>query len=103
MTALSMAGALLRDPFALLLTKVTLVLMLASGVAAVATGFSAARRHTLWLAALASCIWLALSSPVAPAILIRAPVLPPTDPPSASPTFAGPLHAGTPSVDRKSV
>lgn len=77
MSTLSVADAVLRDPAALLLTKVTAVLILASGVGALARGLSAARRHILWLTALSSCVFLALSSPIVPAILIHAPVLAP--------------------------
>jgi beta-lactamase regulating signal transducer with metallopeptidase domain len=50
-------------------------LVLASAAAVAAKRLSAARRHMLWLAALLSCVWLALSSPLVPAIMIHTPML----------------------------
>jgi len=66
---------LLRDPAALVILKATLVLSVASVAGAGMKRFSAARRHMVWLVALASCAWLVLSSPVVPAIVIHTPML----------------------------
>jgi beta-lactamase regulating signal transducer with metallopeptidase domain len=75
MKTLMLANLILRDAAALLIVKATVVLALASVAAAAAQGFSAARRHMLWLVALLSCVWLVLSSPVVPAVMIHTPVL----------------------------
>src|SRR5689334_17680608 len=75
MSRLAFADLLLRDAAALLVIKATLVLALASGAAAALHGLSAARRHVLWLVALASCVWLVASSPLVPAITIHTPML----------------------------
>jgi beta-lactamase regulating signal transducer with metallopeptidase domain len=75
MNPLTLANLILRDAAALLIVKATVVLALASVAAAAAQGFSAARRHMLWLVALLSCVWLVLSSPVVPAVMIHTPVL----------------------------
>jgi beta-lactamase regulating signal transducer with metallopeptidase domain len=75
MSRLALADLLLRDPAAFVLVKVTVLLALASGAAAVATRFSAARRHMLWLVALSSCVWLVVSSPIVPEIMIRTSLL----------------------------
>jgi beta-lactamase regulating signal transducer with metallopeptidase domain len=105
MSRLAFADLLLRDPAALLIIKATVILALASGAAAALNGFSAARRHMLWLVALASCVWLALSSPVMPAIMIHTPMLaqnvvmtaaPPTV--VASPRSSSATAAGSPRV-----
>lgn len=95
MSRLAFADLLLRDAAALVIVKATVVLALASAAAAAAKGFSAARRHTLWLVALSSCVWLVLSSPVVPAIRIHAPMLAErvvtvaVRPTAAAPTSAG--------------
>jgi beta-lactamase regulating signal transducer with metallopeptidase domain len=75
MSRLAFADLVLRDAAALVIVKATIVLALASGAAMAAHGFSAARRHMLWLVALSSCVWLVLSSPVVPAIIIHTPML----------------------------
>jgi len=75
MSRFAFADLLLGDAAALLIIKATVVLALASGAAAALNGLSAARRHMLWLVALASCVWLAVSSPLVPAITIHAPML----------------------------
>lgn len=75
MNQFAFADLLFRDAAALVIMKTTVVLVLASGAAMAAKGFSAARRHMLWLVALSSCAWLALASPLAPAIVIHAPIL----------------------------
>jgi beta-lactamase regulating signal transducer with metallopeptidase domain len=75
MSRLAFADLLLRDPAALVILKATVVLTLTSAAAVAAKGFSAARRHMLWLVALSSCVWLVVSSPVVPAIVIRTPML----------------------------
>jgi beta-lactamase regulating signal transducer with metallopeptidase domain len=75
MSRLAFADLLLRDAAALVIVKATVVLALATAAAAAAKGFSAARRHMLWLVALSSCVWLVLSSPVVPAIMIHTPML----------------------------
>ena len=75
MSRLAFANLLLGDPAALLIAKATVVLALASAAAVATQGFSAARRHMLWLVALLSCVWLVLSSPVVPAIMIHTPML----------------------------
>ncbi|HTE44053.1 MAG TPA: M56 family metallopeptidase [Gemmatimonadaceae bacterium] len=75
MSWLAFASPLLRNAAALMIVKATVVLALASAAAVAAKGFSAARRHMLWLVALSSCVWLVLSSPVVPAIVIHAPLL----------------------------
>ena len=56
-----------------LIIKATIILLVASGVARAAKRCSAAERHIIWVLALASCVWLAVSSPIAPRIAIRAP------------------------------
>jgi beta-lactamase regulating signal transducer with metallopeptidase domain len=75
MSRLAFADVLLRDAAGLLIVKATLVLTLANVAAAVMRSCSAARRHTLWLITLLSCVWLALSSSLLPAIMIRTPML----------------------------
>jgi hypothetical protein len=75
MSRVAFADLLLRDAAALLIIKATVVLALASGAAAALQGLSAARRHMLWLVALASCVWLVVSSPLVPAITIHTPML----------------------------
>ena len=75
MSRLAIADLLLRDPAALIIVKATVVLTLAGAAAAAARGSSAARRHMIWFAALASCVWLVLSSPVVPAIVVHSPLL----------------------------
>jgi beta-lactamase regulating signal transducer with metallopeptidase domain len=75
MSRLAFADLLLRDAAALLIIKATVVLALASCAAAALQGLSAARRHMLWLVALASCVWLVVSSPLVPAMTIHAPML----------------------------
>lgn len=75
MSRLAIVDLLLRDAAALLIVKATVVLALATAAAAAAKGFSAARRHLLWLVALLSCVGLVLSSPLVPAIMIRMPML----------------------------
>src|SRR5437764_15134247 len=57
------------------IVKATIVLALADVVALVARRASAARRHMIWLVALCSCAWLVLSSPLAPRIVIRMPLV----------------------------
>lgn len=100
MSTLSVADALLRDPAALLLTKVTVVLILASGVAAVAKGFSAARRHILWFTALSSCVCLALSSPIVPTIMIHTPLLAPRTNSAPVPSTVGAVTGSVSAISR---
>jgi beta-lactamase regulating signal transducer with metallopeptidase domain len=71
MSRLAFMNLLLGDAAALIVVKATLVLALAIAVATAAKGLSAARRHLLWLAALSSCVWLALSSALVPATVIH--------------------------------
>ena len=66
---------LVRDPAALIVMKATLILFLAALAGTVARGLSGARRHLLRRVALSSCVWVALSSPIVPTILVRTPVL----------------------------
>src|ERR1051325_11342806 len=61
MNRLALADLLLRDAAALVVVKATIVLALASAAAFAAKGFSAARRHMVWLVALSSCVWLVLT------------------------------------------
>ena len=76
MSRFTFADLLLRNPAALVIVKATVVLALATAANAAAKHlFSAAVRHMVWLVSLASCVWLALSSPVAPAITIHTPML----------------------------
>lgn len=75
MTRLAFADLLLRDAAALVILKATAVLIVATVAAMAARGSSAARRHMIWLAALSSCAWLVVSSPIVPTIPIRAPML----------------------------
>ena len=75
MNPIAFSNLILRDAAALLIVKATVVMALASVAAVAAQGFSAARRHMLWLVALSSCVWLVLSSPVVPAIMIHTPML----------------------------
>lgn len=69
------ADVLLRNDAALLIVKVTVVLAFAGGAALAAHRASAARRHMVWFAALGSCAWLVLSSPIVPSVVIHARVL----------------------------
>jgi beta-lactamase regulating signal transducer with metallopeptidase domain len=88
MSRLAVVDLLLRDAGALLIVKATVVLALAIAAATTAKGFSAARRHMLWLVALSSCVWLVLSSSVVPAIVIHTPMLAQTVVTSAAPSIA---------------
>lgn len=86
MSRLALADLLLRDAAALVIMKATVVLTLTSAAAVVARGLSAAHRHALWLAALSSCVWLVLSSPVVPAIVLHTPMLAPNVVATADPS-----------------
>jgi beta-lactamase regulating signal transducer with metallopeptidase domain len=79
-------ASLLGNPAGLLITKVTIVLTAACVASALAKELSAARRHLLFVAALSSCVWLALSSPLVPAIVIHAPISPGSVVAAASPS-----------------
>jgi beta-lactamase regulating signal transducer with metallopeptidase domain/DUF4097 and DUF4098 domain-containing protein YvlB len=68
MSAQSLADAALRMEPAALLTKVTLVLVVACMIALVTHRASAAVRHLVWLLALAACAAIMVLSPLAPAI-----------------------------------
>jgi beta-lactamase regulating signal transducer with metallopeptidase domain/DUF4097 and DUF4098 domain-containing protein YvlB len=68
MSAQSLADAALRMEPAALLTKVTLVLVVACMIALVTRRASAAVRHLVWLLALAACAAIMVLSPLAPTI-----------------------------------
>jgi beta-lactamase regulating signal transducer with metallopeptidase domain len=68
MSAQSLADAALRMEPAALLTKVTLILVVACMIALVTRRASAAVRHLVWLLALAACAAIMVLSPLAPAI-----------------------------------
>src|SRR5690349_9937898 len=94
MSRAALTDLLLRDPAALIVVKATFVLALASAAAVAAKGFSAARRHTLWLVTLCSCVWLLMSARLVPAVVLHTAVLGPTTvvetPEAAAPSPAPP-------------
>lgn len=87
MSALPIPDQLLANGAALVVVKATIVLVFACVAGVVAKDVSAARRHLLWLVALSSCLWLAVSSPVVPAIVIHT-------------ALVAPVKAGQTTVDR---
>ncbi|HEX4684429.1 MAG TPA: M56 family metallopeptidase [Gemmatimonadaceae bacterium] len=75
MSGIYFLETLMRSDAAATVVKATVVLALADVVAILARRASAARRHLIWLVALCSCAWLVLSSPVAPPVVIRTPLV----------------------------